>query len=123
MIAGIDQLLLSIRTAHATDPRHFDIDTWIAGARVAGGASAIAIVDRHGMLQPNAHPPLARRSTSPIARHFLYQQYSSADNLFISEPLLLRTTGRWSVPIQPQRSPRPTAASTASSCCRWIRPG
>ncbi len=97
MIAGIDQLLLSIRTAHAADPRHFDIDTWIAGARVAGGDSAIAIVDRNGMLQPNAHHPARLPLDISDRSHFRFQKTSSADTLFVSEPLLLRTTGKWSV--------------------------
>jgi signal transduction histidine kinase/CheY-like chemotaxis protein/HPt (histidine-containing phosphotransfer) domain-containing protein len=97
MIAGIDQTLLFIRAAHAADPQRFDIDSWIADIRAAPEAFKIAIIDRNGMLQPGLH----NWATAPIdlsdRLHFRFHMNNQADVLFISEPILLRATGKWAV--------------------------
>jgi diguanylate cyclase (GGDEF)-like protein len=97
MIAEIDQTLLFIRAARATDPLSFDIDSWITVAHADQNNFQIGIVDRHGMLQPNKHNAM----TVPIdllgSLHFREQLISADDPLYIAEPLLSRPTGTWSL--------------------------
>jgi diguanylate cyclase (GGDEF)-like protein len=97
MIAGIDQLLVFIRTARAADPQRFDIASWVDGARFVRGDFTVSIIDRNGMLQPNRHNVVAAPIDLSDRSHFQDHLNNPADALFISEPLLLRSTGKWSV--------------------------
>ena len=98
MVAGIDQTLLFIRTARSLDPEHFNIDKWMDGANFPRGDFMIAIIDRNGMLQPNQHNAIQAPIDLSDRSHFLAQKNNpSADVLFVSEPILLRSTGKWSV--------------------------
>jgi diguanylate cyclase (GGDEF)-like protein len=97
MINGIDQLLIFIRAARAADPQRFDIDSWIAGARSVQNDFQLAMIDRLGRLQPNRHNAVADPIDLSDRSHFLAQRDSPVDGLFISEPLLLRSTGKWSL--------------------------
>lgn len=97
MISGIDQLLMFIRAARAADPAGFDIDSWIAGTRSTQNDFQLAIIDRHGVLQPNRHNAVAETIDLSDRSHFRAQRDSPDDKLFVSQPLLLRSTGEWSL--------------------------
>jgi diguanylate cyclase (GGDEF)-like protein len=97
MVAEIDQTLLFIRAARATDPQSFDIDSWITIARSNRNNFQIGIVDRHGMPQPNKHNAMATPIDFLGSLHFREQLNSADDLLYIAEPLLSRSTGTWSL--------------------------
>jgi diguanylate cyclase (GGDEF)-like protein len=99
MIAGIDQMLLFIRAARAADPKNFNIDRWFSDVRFLQGRYQFAIIDRTGRLEPNQLDAAAAPIDLSDRSHFQAQMNNPADELFISEPLLLRSTGKLSVQI------------------------
>jgi signal transduction histidine kinase/ActR/RegA family two-component response regulator len=98
MISSIDQTLMFIRTARSLDPNHFNVAKWMDDAGSPRGDFKVAMIDRDGMLQANQHNAIQAPIDLSDRSHFRAQRDNPAsDTLFISEPILLRSTGRWSV--------------------------
>jgi diguanylate cyclase (GGDEF)-like protein len=97
MIAGVDQMLLFIRAAHAADPAHFDLDGLITNVRSVRGDFLVGIIDQNGMLQPNRRNALSSPIDLSDRSHYRFHLNNPGDVLFISEPLKLRASGKWSV--------------------------
>jgi hypothetical protein len=76
MIARIDQTLLFLRAARATDRQHFDPQSWLRDAPAMPGGFAVSVLGRDAITLSSAAP---------------------SDGLFISEPLPQRVGGKWTV--------------------------
>ena len=97
-IAGVDDALRFVRAVYSADPKHFDINAWASRVnRMRGVALEFALIDQNGMLTASSLSPV----TAPI--DFSDQEFYKIhvghvpDQLFMSQPILGRTSGRWSV--------------------------
>ncbi|MEJ0015834.1 MAG: EAL domain-containing protein [Acetobacteraceae bacterium] len=97
MIARVDQVLRFARQARAADPVGFDLDHWIDAARIDWRGLQLVIIDRHGMLQTSRRNSSRTRSDLSDRPYFRFNHNDRADTLSISEPLILRSTGKWVV--------------------------
>jgi diguanylate cyclase (GGDEF)-like protein len=97
-IAGVDDAMRFMRAVYNSDPKHFDIGAWASRVnRTHGVALEFAIIDRNGILAASSLAP----TTAPInfsdQDFFKAQAGDDADRLFVSRPILGRTSGRWSL--------------------------
>lgn len=97
-IAGVDDALRFMEAVYASDPKRFDISVWAGRAnRTRGVALEFAIFGRDGKLAASSLG-LANAPTDFSERDFYKSHVDDpADQLFMSKPILARTSGRWSM--------------------------
>ena len=98
IISSADQVLLSLRSAYQRDGKSFALNEWVRRESAPDWLMAqIAIIAPDGM---SVASTASTRSVSVAdRRHFIVQRDSSADELFISAPVLGRSSGRWTVQL------------------------
>lgn len=97
-LASVDQMLLFVRTAYASDPTHFELQRWAKASHLVTDLTfQVSIIDRLGFLASTSLGPLNRSVNLSDREHFHAQMNSTADGLFISKPLIGRESGKWSV--------------------------
>ncbi len=95
IVSGIDQILLSARAAYAESNGRFSLNDWVSKrAKADKFAFFIGLVDADGMtgeatMSPNP-PPL----NISDREHFRVHLDPTKDELFISQPVIGRATGR-----------------------------
>jgi diguanylate cyclase (GGDEF)-like protein len=97
-IAGVDDALRFIRAVYVSDPRHFDLSAWASRAnRTHGVAFEFALIGRDGMLGASSLGPVTTPADFSDQDFFRAHLSNNLDRLYISEPILGRKSGRWSV--------------------------
>ena len=97
-LASVDQMLLFVRTAHASDPAHFELQRWAKASHLVNDLTfQVSIIDRSGFLAASSLGPLQRPVNLYDREHFQIQMNATTDDLFISKPLIGRESGKWSV--------------------------
>jgi len=97
-IAGVDDALRFMRAVYSGDPKHFDLDAWASRVnRTHGVALEFAIIDRNGALSASSLGPVTAPVNFADQDFFKAQAGDATDRLFISRPILGRTSGRWSL--------------------------
>ncbi len=98
VIAGADQVLLSLRAAYVRTGEHFDLSDWVKRESAPDWLTAqIAIIGPKGM---SIASTASKTSVSVADReHYLVQRDSDGDELFISRPVIGRSSGRWTVQL------------------------
>ena len=96
----IDRTLLLLRQSAEADPKHFDLRNWAERTALIGSETIqMSIIESDGFMGPTTTdyhgPPLFLGDRE----HFLAQVDTSADNLFISRPMLGRASGKWSIQL------------------------
>jgi signal transduction histidine kinase/CheY-like chemotaxis protein/HPt (histidine-containing phosphotransfer) domain-containing protein len=95
-----DKTLLLLRAAYENAPSNFDLREWV-GAQQFKSELAVqyALIGRDGMMiASNVGKPAARVDLSD-REHFRVHIDSPEDKLFISQPVLGRASGKWSVQL------------------------
>jgi hypothetical protein len=110
MIESVDQVMLLPRAAYATNPDPVALSQW-ASADVFKQAATLQVtfVDPAGVVVASNLGPVTQRVDVSDREHIRVQLVSNADLLFISQPVLGRLSGKWSV-----RSPASRSTATAS---------
>src|SRR5262249_45842449 len=100
LIQAHDQILIFARTSYAKDPQHFDLARWAREQQFATNVTLqIATTDKRGLLtgsnlgMPSTTTDLSDRD------HFRVHADSDRDELFISQPVLGRVSGKWSIQL------------------------
>ncbi len=97
-LASVDQMLLFVRTAYASDPTHFELQRWAKASHLVTDLTfQISIIDRSGFLASTSLGPVNRPVDLSDREHFHAQMNSTTDGFFISKPLIGRESGKWSV--------------------------
>ncbi len=96
-VAGIDQMLLFIRTAYASTLPQSAVDAWITGATLLDKTMKIAIFDTNGRLRHGPDGVAAIPIDLPVQAHIQFHVNNPVDALFISEPAKLGPAGEWSI--------------------------
>jgi diguanylate cyclase (GGDEF)-like protein/PAS domain S-box-containing protein len=98
-IATADNLLSLVRSKYAKDPDHFDISEISRTLRLSGLVLQISIIDKDGMLAAsNLGMPDAPLNLSD-REHFRIPATSTADDLYISPPIVGRVSKKSSIQL------------------------
>ncbi|RYY12967.1 MAG: diguanylate cyclase, partial [Alphaproteobacteria bacterium] len=97
-VAGADQVLLSLRASYAREQSGFDLVEWVKRESAPDWLTAqIAIIGPNGM---SVASTASKVSVNVADReHFIVQRDSDGDELFISRPVIGRSSGRWTVQL------------------------
>jgi methyl-accepting chemotaxis protein len=94
-----DRTLLYLRQSHQSDPVHFDLSSLAKQiAVISDVATDVGFIDPDGYLRTRTGyvgPPINLEDRE----HFRFQVNSTADQLFISEPILLRSNNRLMIQV------------------------
>ena len=98
-IAGLDQTLLYLRAEFQHDPSHFDLNRSVANSVILRRVSVqIALIDGKGWLADSNVAGFKRMDLSD-REHFRVHRDGGGDALFISQPVLGRASGKWSIQL------------------------
>ena len=93
IVSGIDQILLSARAAYADNERGFDIRNWVSKrARADKFDFFIGRIDEHGISGDSTLGPAAVGVNLADREHFRVHLDPSHDDLFVSKPVVGRST-------------------------------
>ncbi|MGO8914061.1 MAG: PAS-domain containing protein [Bradyrhizobium sp.] len=98
MLERFDRTLLLLRKSFEDDPAHFDLRSWAGRTALVGDETLqLSLIGADGYMSASTAgyqgPPLYLGDRD----HFKKQLDLRFDNLFISEPVLGRTSGKWSL--------------------------
>ena len=100
LLKGIDTTLLLLRQAYENDPENFDL---VKTARQSGLVGDVATefgqITADGYLIQTTSGQLAAPIYVGDRKHFIAQLNNPEDELFISDPVFLRSTGKYSIPV------------------------
>ena len=97
----IDRSIKSIRANYLRDQNNFDLKSWLKRNELFDDQTLQAsIVDRNGFIKLSSIESASSVGTDLRDReHFQFQANAKSDDLFISKPVIGRTTGKWSVQV------------------------
>jgi diguanylate cyclase (GGDEF)-like protein len=100
LLKSIDTILLLLRQAYQNDPENFEL---IKTARQSGLVGDVATefgqITANGYLIQTTSGPLAAPIYLGDRKHFIAQLDNPKDELFIGDPVFLRSTGKYSIPV------------------------
>ena len=100
LLKGIDTTMLLLRQAYENDPKNFDlVKTARQSGLVGDVATEFAQVTANGYLIQTTSGPLAAPIYVGDRKHFIAQLNNPKDELFIGDPVALRWTGKYSLPV------------------------
>ncbi len=94
VVASVDQRLLLLRELQRENPHRFELAKWADGHEVAGDLNVrFSVIGADGVIQASTHGPLTRSIDVSDREHFRFHMGASEDVVFISKPIVIRTTG------------------------------
>jgi diguanylate cyclase (GGDEF)-like protein len=98
LIQACDQILLSARASFLREGERFDLAQWAYDQKFVNDVTMqIAISDKTGILTASNLPLAATPTSIRDREHFRTHIDSDRDELFISQPVLGRVSGKWSI--------------------------
>ena len=98
VISGADQVLLALRAAVLREGERFDLDNWVKTESSPDWLMAqMAVIGPDGVSV--ASTASTRRVSVADRTHFVVQKGSNKDELYISAPVLGRSSGRWTIQL------------------------
>jgi len=98
LIDTIDQALIAARSSYELDPQHFSFSPWVPVPSADGSRNfQFAIIDRDGILRKSSREPVIAPADLSDRDHFMIHARSRDDVLYISKPVIGRTSNRWGV--------------------------
>ncbi|MEA2992192.1 MAG: hypothetical protein QOD40_1112 [Alphaproteobacteria bacterium] len=95
-----DQILLFVRSAYTKDPQHFDLVQWAKDQQFATDvALQVAIADKDGLTIASNLPIPTPAPNLGDRKHFRVHVGTDRDELFISEPVIGRVSGKPSIQL------------------------
>jgi hypothetical protein len=97
----IDRAIKIIRTNYANDPAGFDFKQWLKTSPLFDDQTLqVSIISRDGFIKLSSiDSPTSVGTDLRDREHFKFQAGSTKDELFISKPVIGRTTGKWSIQL------------------------
>ena len=96
----IDQTLLHAAAALQRDPAGFDLSRWARdSAFLTDPTFQLSIIDKDGYLRASTSDSAAGRLWLGDRAHFLAHANGGPDALFVSQPVVGRVSGRWSIQL------------------------
>ena len=98
IIAGADQTLRALRAAYMRDGAAFDLQSWARRETPPNRLAAqMAVIGRDGV--SIASTASAQRVSVADREHFLVHRASHDDALYVSKPVLGRSSQRWTIQL------------------------
>ncbi|HLJ21827.1 MAG TPA: ATP-binding protein [Stellaceae bacterium] len=99
-IRAVDQTLLYVRDAYTKDPGHIDLSLRSRNSQLLADLTfQTAIIGKDGHLLATSLGPVTERVDLSDREHFRVHADSTRDELFISKPVLGRTSNKWSIQL------------------------
>jgi signal transduction histidine kinase/CheY-like chemotaxis protein/HPt (histidine-containing phosphotransfer) domain-containing protein len=99
-IKEVDKTLLILRQAHDVNPEAFDLPSFTGNDHFVNDVTLqIALIGRDGYLKSTNLGPQTAPTDLSDREHYRVQRDSDTDELFISKPVLGRTSGKWSIQL------------------------
>ena len=99
-IAVLDQSLEHVRDAYSRDPGHFTLDDWLRDKSVLRRISVqLGIADKAGSVVTTTVATGPPNVSIADREHFLVHVAAAEDRLFISKPVIGRSSGRLSIQL------------------------
>ena len=97
----IDRSLKAIRSNYLLDPNHFDLRSWLNATNLFDSRTLqVAIISREGFVKlSNIDSPTSVGTDLRDREHFRRFIDATGDDFFISQPVIGRITGKWSVQL------------------------
>jgi diguanylate cyclase (GGDEF)-like protein/PAS domain S-box-containing protein len=93
-----DNALLALRQDYQHNPQNFDLASWVAHTQSHNNLTAhFGITDAKGYVTLSSHGPLRTPLYVADRRPFAFQRDSTADELFISDPLVGQVSRRLTI--------------------------
>ncbi|MBV9538933.1 MAG: EAL domain-containing protein [Acidisphaera sp.] len=100
IFVGIDETLLAVRAAYRVSPETFDLVAWNQAQRRPDQLRVqIGLINAAGMTTASTSPTSLVGIDVSDRPHFRAQLDPARDELFISNPLLGRGTGQWTIQL------------------------
>jgi diguanylate cyclase (GGDEF)-like protein/PAS domain S-box-containing protein len=96
-IGNADKILLSLRAAYAKNPAQFDIEN--ARVYLDSMVLQVAVIGPDGFLIAGTSAPAGTRLYLGDREHYRVHLNTDNDELFISKPVIGRTTDQWSIQL------------------------
>jgi signal transduction histidine kinase len=97
-LEGADQALRFIRLAYLDNPRKFDIGAYLRDRQIIDSAyHLITVIGPDGLVRHSSKP--FQRIDLSDRPHFRIHAEGQADLLYISQPVLGRVSGKWSIQL------------------------
>ena len=99
-VRAVDQVLLYVRDAYASDPTGFDINQWARNSGILRDlAFQVSIIDKNGQLVASNLGQAGSRVDLSDRDHFKVHAQGRADQPFISKPIIGRVSGKPSIKL------------------------
>jgi diguanylate cyclase (GGDEF)-like protein/PAS domain S-box-containing protein len=97
----IDRSIKIVRMDYSRAPDRFDLRSWLKSNPLFDDQTLqVSIIDRNGIIKlSSVASSLSVGIDLRDREHFQFQANASSDELFISKPVIGRTTGKWSVQV------------------------
>ena len=100
-LTEIDRTIKAIRTSYSKNPDTFDLRGWLQSNELFDDQTVqVSIISKDGFIKLSSIASSTSVGTDLRDReHFQFQAKAEGDPLFISKPVIGRTTGKWSVQL------------------------
>ena len=97
----IDRSIKIIRANYTRDPDRFDLRSWLSTGQLFDDQTLqVSIISADGFIKLSSIDSSSSVGTDLRDReHFIFQANAKGDPLFISKPVIGRTTGKWSIQL------------------------
>src|SRR5580692_10171082 len=97
----IDRSLKIIRTNYTLDPAGFDLKRWLSISHIFDeNTLQVAIISPEGFIkESNINSATSVGTDLRDREHYLRFVHATTDDLYISKPVIGRTTGKWSIQL------------------------
>ena len=100
-LSEIDRALKLLRSRYGRGPGEFDLADWLNTVQLFDNEILqVSVIDKNGILRLSSLDP-ARYAGMDLSdrEHFKFHVHSHSDDLFISKPVVGRTTNKWSIQL------------------------
>jgi diguanylate cyclase (GGDEF)-like protein/PAS domain S-box-containing protein len=99
-IKSADNTLLFLRAMYEDDPAKFNLMRWVNDPNLHKNRTLqISIIGADGVFKATSFGPLNTPIDISAREYFLVHVKSQADDLFISSPVILKTSGKWAIQL------------------------
>ena len=95
-----DQWIVSLRSAYESEPPKFSLSRWLTDTGVITDiVPQIGIIDKNGIYTMSSIPGATLGIDLSDREHFRVHKDGAGDFLFVSQPVLGRASGRWTIQL------------------------
>jgi diguanylate cyclase (GGDEF)-like protein len=98
-LSEIDRTLKLLRSRYVRAPGEFDLTDWLNSVQLENEILQVSIIDQNGTLRVSSVDSRFVGMDLSDREHFKVHVHADTDDLFISKPVVGRTTKKWSIQL------------------------